>query len=80
MATTSEVQVTKAFQHQEMHLSTHKEPAARTEVAYDLLDGMNRLAMGTILSMVLQPFSSLAEHDLHTYTLPPPRWAHVDCQ
>jgi len=31
-----------------MHLSTHKEPAARTEVAYNLLDGMNRLAIGTI--------------------------------
>ena len=33
---------------------TSQEHAARTEVAYNLLDGMNRLAMGTtILSMVL---------------------------
>ena len=40
--------------------------AARTEVTYNLLDGMNRLAMGTFLSMVLQPFSSFAEHGLHS--------------
>ena len=33
---------------------TSQEHAARTEVAYNLLDGMNRLAIGTIiLSMVL---------------------------
>jgi len=44
---------------------TSQEHAARTEVAYNLLDGMNHLAMGTILSMVLQPFSSFAEHSLH---------------
>ena len=59
---------------------TSQEHPARTEVAYNLLDGMNRLAVGTMLSMVLQPFSSFAEHGLHTYTLPPPRWAHVDNQ
>ena len=53
---------------------TSQEHAARTEVTYNLLDGMNRLAMGTILS------SSFTEHGLHAYTLPPPRWAHVDCQ
>ena len=26
----------------------------------------------------LAAFSSFAEHGLHTYTLPPPRWAHID--
>ena len=31
---------------------TSQDHAARTEVAYNLLDGMNRLAMGTVLSMV----------------------------
>ena len=42
---------------------TSQEHAARTEVACDLLDGINRLAMGT---MVLQPSSSFAEHGLHS--------------
>ena len=51
---------------------TSQEHAARTEVAYNLLDSMNRLAMGTILPMVLQPFSSFTEHGLHAYTVPPP--------
>ena len=51
MATTSEsdllhstVLVVKAFQHYEMQLSPSQEHAARTEVAYNLLDGMNCLA------------------------------------
>ena len=47
---------------------TSREHAARTEVAYNLLDSMNRLAMGTILSMVLQPF--LASQST-AYTLTP---------
>jgi len=34
----------------------------RTEVAYNLLDGMNRLAA----------LSSFAKHGLHAYTIPPP--------
>jgi len=38
------VLVVKAFQHQEMQLSPSQEYAARTEVAYNLLDGINRLA------------------------------------
>jgi len=59
---------------------TSQEHAARTEVAYNLLNGMHRLAMGTIFFMVLQHFSSFAEHGLHAYTLPPPRWAYVDSQ
>jgi len=49
---------------------TSQEHATRTEIAYNLLDGINHL----------QPFSSFAKHGLHTYTLPPPWWAHVDCQ
>ena len=56
---------------------TSQEHAAKTEVVYNLLGGMNclamnRLAMGTVSCMVLQPFSSFAEHGLHVYTLPPP--------
>ena len=57
-----------------------QEHAARKEFAYNLLDSMNRLAVGTILSMVLQPFASFAELGLHGYTLPSPRWAHIDSQ
>jgi len=64
--------VVKAFQRQET-VFTSQEHAARTEVACNLLDGMNRLAIGTILFMVLQPFSSFTEYGLHAYTLPPPR-------
>ena len=45
---------------------TSQQHAARTEVAYNLLDSMNHIAMGTILSMVLQPFSSFAEHGSHS--------------
>ena len=45
---------------------TPQQHAARTEVTYNLLDGMIHLAMGAILSMVLQPFSSFAEHGLHS--------------
>ena len=55
-----------------------KEHAAGTEVAYNPLDGMNCLAMGTIYYP--WSFSSFAEHGLHAYTLPPPRWAHLDSQ
>ena len=45
-ATTSEVTfvlVVKAFQHQETQLSPSQEHAARTEVAYNLLDSLNHL-------------------------------------
>ena len=64
---------------------TSQEHAAKTEVVYNLLGGMNclamnRLAMGTVSCMVLQPFSSFAEHGLHVYTLPPPWWTHIDSQ
>ena len=70
----------KGFSTSENTAVTSKEHPARTEVAYNLLNSMNCLAVGTILSMVLQPFSSFAEHGLHTYTLPPPQWAYVDSQ
>ena len=56
------VLVVKAFQCQGMQLSLH----TRTEVAYNLLDSMKHLAMDTILSKVLQPFSSFTEHSLHS--------------
>ena len=46
------VLVVKAFQRQEMQLSPSQEHATRTEVACNLLDGMNRLAA----------FSSFAKH------------------
>ena len=60
--------VVKAFQRQETQFSP---PATRAEVAYNLLDGVNRLAVGTIiLSMVLQPFSSFAKHGLHSPSTP----------
>jgi len=45
---------------------TSQQHAARTEVAYNLLDSMSHLAMATISSMVLQPFSSFTEHSLHS--------------
>ena len=63
--------VVKTFQRQETQFSPQisQDYAARTEVAHNLLDGMNRLAMGTILSMVLQPFFNFAEYGLHAYTL-----------
>jgi len=38
------VLVVKAFQHQETQLSPSQVHATRTEVAYNLLDGMNHLA------------------------------------
>ena len=38
--------VVKAFQCQETQFFTLQEHVARTEVTYNLLDGMNRLAMG----------------------------------
>jgi len=61
------VLVVKAFQRQEKQFSPRKNMQQEQR---SLLDGMNRLAMGTILSMVLQSFSSFAEHSLHAYTLP----------
>ena len=56
----------KGFSTSENTAVTSKEHPARTEVAYNLLNSMNCLAVGTILSMVLQPFSSFAEHGLHS--------------
>jgi len=50
------VLVIKPFQSQEMQLSSSQEHAARTDVAYNLLDCMNLIAA----------------YGLHAYTLPPP--------
>ena len=47
---------------------TSQEHPARAEVACYLLDGMNRLAVGTILSMVLQPFPA-SQNMAYTLTL-----------
>jgi len=44
---------------------TSQEHAARTEVAYNLLDDMNGFAA----------FPSFARDSLPAYTLPPPQWA-----
>ena len=60
----------KAFQCQETQFSPNRnmkqEQRSLTICWTAWHDGMNRLAMGTILSMVLQPFTSFAEHGLHS--------------
>jgi len=61
------VLVVKAFNvDQVMQFSPHRNMQQEQKVAYNLLDGMNRLAMGSILSMVLQPFPSFAGHGSHS--------------
>ena len=76
------VLVVKVFQRQETQLSPHRNMQQEQRLlricwtAWIVLPWV----LQCMLSMVLQPFSSFAEHGLHTYTLPPPQLALVDSQ
>jgi len=62
------VLVTMVFQHQEMQLSPHR----------NVQQEQRSLTIRWTAWIVFQPFSCFTKHGLHTYTLPPPRWAHID--
>ena len=64
------VLVVKAFQCQKMQLSHHR----------NMQQEQRSLTTCWMTWMVLHPFSSFTKHGLHAYTLPPPWWAHIDCQ
>ena len=63
-------QLLKAFQRQET-LSSHLRNVQQEQ---------RSLTICWLTWMVFQPFPSFARDSLPAYTLPPPRWAHVDCQ